>query len=66
MRKNSLKYEEATNGLEALKAYQAEVRKFDVILMGKELCFTDFNLNTYKKNKSLNSEQTCRCQSWMV
>lgn len=35
MQKNGLQYEEATNGLEALQAYQASVRKFDVILMGK-------------------------------
>jgi len=41
MRKNSLKYEEATNGLEALKAYQAEVRKFDVILMDMSMPVMD-------------------------
>lgn len=69
MAKNSLQYQEAENGLEALLAYQRSSHQFSAILMGNHASFPsqndvhtselDFHLHQYQK--IADSQQTCRC-----
>ena len=60
MKKLNLRYELATNGLEALKAYQEGAPKFDAILMGKRKApsYSIFFTHTFELRRILDVVST--------